>query len=190
MPWTVNWPARAPTSAGPAGHRAIDPDRRRPLRGPRQPPCCLVNSVITGWLPPGSGRHDGHATITQPSGNNRDCSTELTRGAAKCVSSRPASVWSAHASEGTRRCPEFGAGRLKADANGRRATLSELVGHPIRGFAYPFGSRDALCQAGCPRYEMRVVRISLHGAYGRYGDSQISSWPKRHLNQVGGEVHL
>lgn len=33
--------------------------------------------------------------------------------------------------------------RIKSEINDSRATLSELLGQPIRGFAYPFGSMDA-----------------------------------------------
>jgi len=33
--------------------------------------------------------------------------------------------------------------RVKAEVNDSRAVLSELLGEPIRGFAYPFGSMDA-----------------------------------------------
>ena len=35
------------------------------------------------------------------------------------------------------------ADRVKIEINDSRATLSELLGQPIRGFAYPFGSMDA-----------------------------------------------
>ncbi len=35
------------------------------------------------------------------------------------------------------------ADRVKTEINDSRATLSELLGQPIRGFAYPFGSMDA-----------------------------------------------
>jgi peptidoglycan/xylan/chitin deacetylase (PgdA/CDA1 family) len=35
------------------------------------------------------------------------------------------------------------AGRLKAEVSGSRASLSDLVGAPVRGFAYPYGSMDA-----------------------------------------------
>jgi peptidoglycan/xylan/chitin deacetylase (PgdA/CDA1 family) len=37
----------------------------------------------------------------------------------------------------------LGADRLKTEINDSRSTLSELLGCPIRGFAYPFGSMDA-----------------------------------------------
>jgi peptidoglycan/xylan/chitin deacetylase (PgdA/CDA1 family) len=35
------------------------------------------------------------------------------------------------------------AGRLDAEIKGSRASLSELTGGPVRGFAYPYGSMDA-----------------------------------------------
>ena len=34
-------------------------------------------------------------------------------------------------------------GRLETEVSGSRASISELVGAPIRGFAYPYGSMDA-----------------------------------------------
>jgi peptidoglycan/xylan/chitin deacetylase (PgdA/CDA1 family) len=37
----------------------------------------------------------------------------------------------------------IGADRLAAEVSGSRSTLSELVGHAIRGFAYPWGNMDA-----------------------------------------------
>lgn len=36
-----------------------------------------------------------------------------------------------------------GAGRLAAEVSGSRADLGELLGHPIAGFAYPWGNMDA-----------------------------------------------
>ncbi len=36
-----------------------------------------------------------------------------------------------------------GADQLEAEVSGSRARLSELVGAPVRGFAYPYGSMDA-----------------------------------------------
>jgi len=36
-----------------------------------------------------------------------------------------------------------GAERLKAEIDESRSNLSNLVGHPIRGFAYPYGNMDA-----------------------------------------------
>jgi peptidoglycan/xylan/chitin deacetylase (PgdA/CDA1 family) len=36
-----------------------------------------------------------------------------------------------------------GADRLQAEVGGSRATMSRLVGAPVRGFAYPYGSMDA-----------------------------------------------
>jgi peptidoglycan/xylan/chitin deacetylase (PgdA/CDA1 family) len=38
-------------------------------------------------------------------------------------------------------------GRLEAEVGGSRASLSELVGVPVRGFAYPYGSMDAAARA-------------------------------------------
>jgi peptidoglycan/xylan/chitin deacetylase (PgdA/CDA1 family) len=35
------------------------------------------------------------------------------------------------------------AGQLEAEISGSRASLSELMGAPVRGFAYPYGSMDA-----------------------------------------------
>jgi peptidoglycan/xylan/chitin deacetylase (PgdA/CDA1 family) len=35
------------------------------------------------------------------------------------------------------------AGRLEAEVSGSRASLGELTGAPVRGFAYPYGSMDA-----------------------------------------------
>jgi peptidoglycan/xylan/chitin deacetylase (PgdA/CDA1 family) len=35
------------------------------------------------------------------------------------------------------------AGQLDAEVSGSRASLSELIGAPVRGFAYPYGSMDA-----------------------------------------------
>ena len=37
----------------------------------------------------------------------------------------------------------LGADQLEAEVSGSRASLGELVGDPIRGFAYPYGSMDA-----------------------------------------------
>ena len=36
-----------------------------------------------------------------------------------------------------------GAGQLEAEVSGSRASLGQLIGAPIRGFAYPYGSMDA-----------------------------------------------
>jgi peptidoglycan/xylan/chitin deacetylase (PgdA/CDA1 family) len=38
------------------------------------------------------------------------------------------------------------AGQLKAEANESRISLGELIGAPIRGFAYPYGSMDKAAQ--------------------------------------------
>ena len=35
------------------------------------------------------------------------------------------------------------AGQLEAEVSGSRASLGELIGAPVRGFAYPYGSMDA-----------------------------------------------
>lgn len=37
----------------------------------------------------------------------------------------------------------IGADRLEIEVSGSRSTLSELLGHPVRGFAYPWGNMDA-----------------------------------------------
>ena len=41
------------------------------------------------------------------------------------------------------RLSRVGADRLEAEVSGSRASLAELMGAPIRGFAYPWGSNDA-----------------------------------------------
>lgn len=41
------------------------------------------------------------------------------------------------------RLPGMGADRLRAEINGSRASLCELFGLPVRGFAYPYGRMDA-----------------------------------------------
>jgi peptidoglycan/xylan/chitin deacetylase (PgdA/CDA1 family) len=41
------------------------------------------------------------------------------------------------------RLAELDAGRLRAEISGSRASLGELTGAPVRGFAYPYGSMDA-----------------------------------------------
>jgi peptidoglycan/xylan/chitin deacetylase (PgdA/CDA1 family) len=41
------------------------------------------------------------------------------------------------------RLSRVGADRLEAEISGSRASLSELMGVPVRGFAYPWGSNDA-----------------------------------------------
>ena len=41
----------------------------------------------------------------------------------------------------------LGAGQLDAEVGGSRASLGELTGAPVRGFAYPYGSMDAAARA-------------------------------------------
>jgi peptidoglycan/xylan/chitin deacetylase (PgdA/CDA1 family) len=41
----------------------------------------------------------------------------------------------------------LGAGQLDAEVGGSRASLGELAGAPIRGFAYPYGSMDAVARS-------------------------------------------
>ena len=41
----------------------------------------------------------------------------------------------------------LGAGQLDAEVGGSRASLGELTGAPIRGFAYPYGSMDAAARS-------------------------------------------
>ena len=50
------------------------------------------------------------------------------------------------------------AGQLETEVSGSRASLSELTGAPVRGFAYPYGSMDA------------AARRAVHDAGYGYGD--------------------
>jgi peptidoglycan/xylan/chitin deacetylase (PgdA/CDA1 family) len=52
-----------------------------------------------------------------------------------------------------RRLDRVGPDQLEAEVSGSRATITDLIGAPVRGFAYPFGSmnaaaRRAVCDAG------------------------------------------
>ncbi len=44
------------------------------------------------------------------------------------------------------RLADLGADQLEAEVSGSRASLAELVGASIRGFAYPYGSMDAVAR--------------------------------------------
>lgn len=41
----------------------------------------------------------------------------------------------------------IGVDQLTAEVSGSRSTLTELMGHPIRGFAYPWGKNDAAARS-------------------------------------------
>jgi peptidoglycan/xylan/chitin deacetylase (PgdA/CDA1 family) len=78
------------------------------------------------------------------------------------------------------------AGQLEAEVSGSRASLGELIGAPVRGFAYPYGSmdaaaRDAVREAG---YDYAcAVETPL-------GDLGLMALPRIYVGQRDGAARL
>jgi peptidoglycan/xylan/chitin deacetylase (PgdA/CDA1 family) len=80
----------------------------------------------------------------------------------------------------------LGAGQLDVETRGSRASLNELTGAPVRGFAYPYGSVDAAarCAARQAGYEYAcAVRSPLAGL-------GFMALPRIYAGQRDGPVRL
>ena len=78
--------------------------------------------------------------------------------------------------------------RLEAEVSGSRASLGELMGAPIRGFAYPYGSMDAAArQRGTRRrLRLRMRRADPDGRARVRGIAEDLRWPARRRSTTGG----
>lgn len=81
----------------------------------------------------------------------------------------------------------IGAYQLEAEVSGSRASISELIGAPVRGFAYPYGSMDAAarlavrgagydyaCATETPMAELGIMALPRIGVCHRDGPRRLA----------------
>jgi peptidoglycan/xylan/chitin deacetylase (PgdA/CDA1 family) len=82
----------------------------------------------------------------------------------------------------------IGADHLEAEVSGSRANISELIGTPVRGFAYPYGSMDAAarravrgagydyaCATETPVAELGIMALPRIGVWHRDGPHRLAA---------------
>lgn len=82
----------------------------------------------------------------------------------------------------------IGADHLQAEVSGSRASISELIGAPVRGFAYPYGSMDAAarravrdagydyaCATETPMAELGITALPRIGVWHRDGPRRLAA---------------
>lgn len=82
----------------------------------------------------------------------------------------------------------IGRDQLEAEVSGSRASISELIGAPVRGFAYPYGSMDAAarravsdagydyaCATEPPMAELGIVALPRIGVGQRDGPRRLAT---------------
>jgi peptidoglycan/xylan/chitin deacetylase (PgdA/CDA1 family) len=82
----------------------------------------------------------------------------------------------------------IGPAQLEAEVSGSRATIGELIGAPVRGFAYPYGSMDAAarravrdagydyaCATETPVAELGIMALPRIGVWERDGPRRLAA---------------